>query len=51
MPQDTSERVVKGYRVKGGFVSTTPDDARARQDAIARLLAKSLTHKNMPTGG
>jgi|GEM_PF-548081 len=41
-PPEPEERVVRGYRVKGSFVATTPDEARARQDAIARLLAQSL---------
>jgi uncharacterized protein DUF87 len=39
---EQSERVVKGYRVKGSFKQTTPDDARAREDAVAKLIARSL---------
>jgi hypothetical protein len=42
-PPDTQDRIVKGYRVKGSFKKTSADDAKARQDAIAKLIAKSLS--------
>ena len=41
LPEPT-ERIVKGYRVIGSFTQISPDDARSREDAIARLIAKSL---------
>jgi len=37
-----TERVVKGYKVRGTVTATSPEEAKARQDAIARLIAKSL---------
>jgi hypothetical protein len=37
-----AEHTVRGYRVKGSFSSTSPEDARARRDALARLISKSL---------
>jgi hypothetical protein len=44
LPEPT-ERIVKGYRVKGSFTKTTPEAARARQDAVARLIARSLAEQ------
>ncbi len=41
-PQPT-ERIVKGYRVQGSFTATTPEETRARREAVGRLIAKSLT--------
>ena len=44
---EPSERIVKGYRVKGSFTATSPEDARVRQEAVAQLIAKSLAgHKD-----
>jgi hypothetical protein len=42
VPPEPSERMVKGYRVKGAFTQTSAADAQARQEALARLIAKSL---------
>jgi len=41
-PPDPTERIVKGYRVKGSFTQTTGEDTRVRQEALAKLIAKSL---------
>jgi len=41
MPEP-AERLVKGYRVKGAFTQTSAPDAQARQEALAKLIAKSL---------
>jgi hypothetical protein len=42
-PPEPTERIVKGYRVKGSFTQISEGDAQARQDAVARLIAKSLS--------
>jgi hypothetical protein len=42
-PPALTERVVRGYRVTGSLSSTSPEEARARRDALARLIAKSLS--------
>lgn len=39
---DPTESVVKGYRVTVNRSATSPDDARARSDAITRVVARSL---------
>ena len=45
-PPQPSERTVKGYRVKGGITRTSSEEDRARQAAVTRLIAKSLSqHK------
>lgn len=44
-PPAPTERIVRGYRVKGSVSSTSPEEARARRDALARLIAKSLTRQ------
>jgi hypothetical protein len=44
-PPAPTERIVKGYRVKGSFTQTSPGDAQDRQDAVARLIAKSLSNQ------
>lgn len=41
-PPEPSERVVKGYRVKGAFTQTSALDTEARQEALAKLIAQSL---------
>jgi hypothetical protein len=41
-PPQPSDRVVKGYRVKGSFTQMSATDTEARQEALARLIAKSL---------
>ncbi len=41
-PPEPSERVVKGYRVRGSLTSASPEEARARREAVTRLIAKSL---------
>jgi len=41
-PPQLSDRIVKGYRVKGSFTQTSPADTEARQEALAKLIAKSL---------
>jgi hypothetical protein len=42
-PPAPTERVVKGYKVKGTITVSSPEEAKARQDAIAKLIAKSLS--------
>lgn len=42
-PPEPSESVVKGYRVKVSLASTTPADAKARRDALARLISRSMS--------
>lgn len=44
-PPDPEERIVRGYRVKGSFTRTSAEEARARRDAVARLIAKSLAQQ------
>jgi hypothetical protein len=44
-PPDPEVRVVKGYRVKGGLVDTSSEDARTRHDAVARIIAGALVGK------
>lgn len=44
LPPEDTERVVKGYRVKSNFKQLSPEEARAREDAVAQLIAKSLSH-------
>jgi hypothetical protein len=39
---EPNDRIVRGYRVKGRLVETSAADARERQEAVARLVAKSL---------
>ncbi|HEX3666926.1 MAG TPA: type IV secretory system conjugative DNA transfer family protein [Rhizomicrobium sp.] len=39
---EPSERVVKGYRVKGALTQTSTQDAQERQEALAKLVAKSM---------
>lgn len=41
-PPEPTERIVRGYKVRGSFTQTTPEDARNREDTVARLIAKSL---------
>jgi hypothetical protein len=47
-PPAANERIVRGYRVKGSLSATTPEDARAKRDALARLIAKSLSRPDKP---
>jgi hypothetical protein len=42
VPPQPTDRIVKGYRVKGSFTQMSPVDTEARQEALARLIAKSL---------
>lgn len=39
------ERIVRGYRVKGSFSATTAEDARAKHEALAKLITKSLSRQ------
>jgi hypothetical protein len=41
-PPEPTERIVRGYKVKASRVPTSPEDAKSRQDTVARLIAKSL---------
>ncbi|MBV8799244.1 MAG: type IV secretion system DNA-binding domain-containing protein [Alphaproteobacteria bacterium] len=41
-PPEPTERIVKGYRVKGGFTQMAAPDAEARQEALAKLIASAL---------
>lgn len=45
-PPPRSERIVRGYRVKGAVSPASAKDARARRDAVARLIAKSLLEED-----
>jgi hypothetical protein len=44
-PPESSERVVKGYRVKGSFKKTTHEDGRAREEAVTQIIVKSLGNR------
>ena len=39
---EPSDRVVRGYRVKGAFTQTSSGETQARQRALAKLMAKSM---------
>ena len=39
---EPTERFVKGYRVKSAVTAVSAEDAKARRDAVARLIAQSL---------
>lgn len=39
---EPTERIVKGYRVKSAVTAVSAADAKARRDAVARLIAQSL---------
>jgi hypothetical protein len=41
-PPEDHETVVKGYKVRVSQTSTSPADARARRDALAKVIARSL---------
>jgi hypothetical protein len=41
-PPDPSENVVKGYKVKVSMARVSPEDAKARRDALARVISKSM---------
>ena len=41
-PPEPSEAVVKGYRVRLSHAATSPEEARSRRDALARVIAGSL---------
>jgi hypothetical protein len=41
-PPEQTETVVKGYRVKVAEVSISPDDARARREALSKIIGRSL---------
>ena len=41
-PLPVSETVEKGYRVRVSHVMGTPDEAKARADAVSRVIARSL---------
>jgi hypothetical protein len=41
-PPEPTESVVKGYRVKVSRISVDPSEAKARRDALAKMVAKSL---------
>ncbi len=42
-PPVAAETRVKGYRVKVQQVTTSPDDVKSRRDAVARIVARSLS--------
>lgn len=44
-PRPEPERMVKGYRVGGSIKGTSPDQATARREAVARLIARSLARQ------
>ncbi|MBX9803513.1 MAG: type IV secretion system DNA-binding domain-containing protein [Caulobacteraceae bacterium] len=42
-PTDSAATVVKGYRVKVHRVATSTQDVKSRRDAVARIVARSLS--------
>jgi hypothetical protein len=43
---DPTETVVRGYRVRVSHSSVSPEEAKARRDALARVIAKSLDRQS-----
>lgn len=41
LPEPT-ESVVKGYRVRTSYNATSPEEAKARREALARIIARSI---------
>lgn len=41
-PVESTEKVVKGYRVKVSHTPGTPEEIKARQEAVARVIARSI---------
>jgi hypothetical protein len=41
-PPKPAEEVVKGYRVRVSYNDTSPEEARARRTALARIIGRSL---------
>jgi hypothetical protein len=41
-PPEGTERIVRGYKVKGSFTQASAADTTARQEALAKLIVKSL---------
>lgn len=39
------ERVVRGYKVKGAVRESSPEEARARRDIVAKLISSALTRR------
>ncbi|MDR3526084.1 MAG: type IV secretion system DNA-binding domain-containing protein [Rhizomicrobium sp.] len=45
-PPPRSERIVRGYRVKGAVSPASAEDGKVRRDAVARLIARSLADRD-----
>ena len=45
-PPPIAESIVKGYRVRVSQTVGTPEDAKARQDTLARVIARSLVSQD-----
>lgn len=45
-PPDPAETVVKGYRVKVQRVATSAEDSKTRRDAVARIVARSISRSS-----
>lgn len=41
--EEPKERVVRGYKVRVRHEASTPDEARARHEAVAKVIARSLS--------
>ncbi len=44
-PPAATESVVKGYRVRTTYNDTSPEEAKARRDALARIITRSINGK------
>ncbi len=46
LPPAPTERMVKGYKLKGTHTPTTPEEARAHREAVAKVIARSLGRRD-----
>jgi hypothetical protein len=44
-PPDATETVIKGYRVSVSHAASTPEEAKARQETLARVIARSVARQ------
>ena len=40
-----TESVINGWRVRTRYIQTSPEDAKARRDLVARLIARSILER------
>lgn len=45
-PPAPTERMVKGYKLKGTHTPSTPEEARAHREAVAKVIARSLGRRD-----